>query len=56
MATALSESASGLLATKDDITGIKLGLNEVKAEQKLMMWMLGLILAGIVALITKSFF
>ncbi|MER2540393.1 MAG: hypothetical protein ABTQ26_14235 [Azonexus sp.] len=56
LAAALGESASGSLATKDDITGIKLDLVEVKAEQKLMKWMLGLIFAGVVALVMKSFF
>jgi hypothetical protein len=56
LATALGESASGLLATKDDIVGIKLDLAEVKSEQKLLKWMLGLILAGIVALVMKAFF
>lgn len=56
LATALGESASGSLVTKDDITGIKLDLIEVKSEQKLMKWMLGLILASVLALVMKSFF
>ncbi|MCK9985390.1 MAG: hypothetical protein AzoDbin1_01862 [Azoarcus sp.] len=56
LAIALGESASGLLATKDDVTGIKLDLAEIKSEQKLMKWMLGLLIAGVISLILKAFF
>ena len=56
LAVALGESASGVLATKEDITGIKLDLAEIKSEQKLMKWMLGLLLAGVLSLIMKAFF
>ena len=53
---ALAESASETFASRDDITGIKLDLVEIKSEQKLMKWMLGLILAGVLTLVMKSFF
>jgi hypothetical protein len=56
LADALRESASGVLATKEDITGVKLDLAEIKSEQKLMKWMLGLLLAGVISLILKAFF
>ena len=38
LSTALGESASGLLATKDDITTVKLEIADVKSELKLMKW------------------
>lgn len=44
------------LAMKDDVTSIKLELAEIKSEQKLMKWMLGLLLAGVASLILKAFF
>jgi hypothetical protein len=49
-------AASGLLAMKDDVTSIKLELAEIKSEQKLMKWILGLLLAGVATLILKVFF
>lgn len=56
LSAALGESASGLPATRDDVTGIKLDRAEIKSEQKLMKWMFGLPLAGVVSLILKAFF
>ncbi len=56
LSIALGESASGTLATKDDVTGIKLELAEIKSEQKLTKWMVGLLLAGVVSLVLKAFF
>jgi hypothetical protein len=56
LATTLGESASGLLATKDDITGIKIGMADIKSELKLMKWMLVTIVAGVVSLVVKAFF
>ena len=56
MATALGESASGLLATKDDITSIKIEMADVKSELKLMKWMVVTIVAGVVSLVAKAFF
>lgn len=56
LSTALGESTTGLLATKDDINGIKFDLLEIKSEQKLIKWMLGALIAGVVSLVIKSFF
>ena len=56
MATALGESASGLLATKDDITNIKIEMADIKSELKLMKWMVVTIVAGVVSLVVKAFF
>lgn len=67
LATALGESTSGLLATKDDITGLKLEMSntiagikiemaDVKSELKLMKWMVVTIVAGVISLVAKAFF
>lgn len=56
LATALGESASGLLATKDDITSIKIEMADIKSELKLMKWMVVTIVAGVVSLVAKAFF
>jgi hypothetical protein len=56
LATALGESASGLLATKDDITNIKIELVDIKAELKLMKWMVVTMVAGVISLVAKTFF
>ncbi len=56
LATALSESASGLLATKDDITGIRIEMADVKSELKLMKWMVVAMVAGVILLVAKAFF
>lgn len=56
LATAFGESASGLVATKDDIVGIKLEIADVKSELKLMKWMIVTIVAGVITLVTKAFF
>ena len=56
LATALGESASGFLATKDDITSIKIEMADVKSELKLMKWMVVTIVAGVVSLVAKAFF
>lgn len=56
LATALGESASGLLATKDDITGIKIEMADVKSDLKLMKWMVVTIVAGVISLVAKAFF
>jgi hypothetical protein len=52
----LSETLHLSLATKGDINRLEKELTEIKAEQKLMRWMMGFVLAGIAALILKSFF
>lgn len=56
LATALGESASGLLATKDDITSIKIEMADIKSELKLMKWMVVTIVAGVASLVVKAFF
>ena len=56
LATALGESASGLLATKDDITTIKIEMADIKSELKLMKWMVATIVAGVISLVVKAFF
>lgn len=55
LAIGLGESASGLLATKDDITSVKLGLANVKSELKLMTRMVVTIVAGVVLLVAKAY-
>ena len=52
----LSETLHMSIATKGDINRLEKELTEIKAEQKLMRWMMGFVLAGIAALILKSFF
>lgn len=56
LAEALSESASNILATKHDITDLKQEMAEIKADIRLLKWMLGVVLGGIVALVLRSFF
>ena len=56
LATALGESASGLLATKDDITNIKIEMADIKSELKVMKWMVVTIVAGVLSLVAKAFF
>lgn len=53
---ALGESASGNLATKDDVTTIKIEMADIKSELKLMKWMVVTIVAGIASLVAKAFF
>lgn len=56
LATALGESASGLLATKDDITHVKLEMADIKSEIKLIKWMTVTIVVSVVSLVVKTFF
>lgn len=55
LATALGESTSGLVATKDDIAAVKLEMADIKSDLKLMKWMVVTIVAGVVSLIIKAF-
>ncbi len=48
-------SLAGTFATKLDIAAIREDLTDIKAEQKIMRWMLGFLLAGMVALLIKAF-
>ena len=56
LATALGESAAGLLATKEDISSIKIEMADIKSELKLMKWMVVTIVAGVISLVAKAFF
>ena len=44
------------LATKLDIENIKLEIERVRSEVTITKWMLGVVIAGILSLIIKSFF
>ena len=56
LSTALGESASGSLASKDDITNIKIEMADIKSELKLLRWMVVTIVAGVLSLVVKAFF
>jgi hypothetical protein len=56
LATALGESASGTLATKDDVTNLKIEMGEVKSDLKLVKWMLSALIAIAIANFAKQFF
>lgn len=56
LAEALSESAANMLATKQDINRIEMKLAGHDGEFKLIKWMIGLLLAGVMSLILKAFF
>ena len=53
---ALSQALDTQLATKSDISRIELKLTEHDGEFKLIKWMLGILLGGIIALILRAFF
>ncbi len=52
---AFSDALAGSFATKSHIARIEADLTDIKAEQKIMRWMLGFLLAGMVALLIKAF-
>jgi hypothetical protein len=52
---AFSDALAGSFATKSDIARLETDLTDIKAEQKIMRWMLGFLLAGMVALLIKAF-
>lgn len=52
---AFSDALAGSFATKTDIARLEADLADIKAEQKIMRWMLGFLLAGMVALLIKTF-
>ena len=54
--TALSESTSTTLASKEDINSLKLEMVELRSELKLVRWMSMTIVAGIASLVIKAFF
>ncbi|MFC7436199.1 DUF1640 domain-containing protein [Hydrogenophaga bisanensis] len=56
LAVALAESSSGVYATKDDVTSLKLDMVDVRSEIKLLKWMQATVLAGVLSLVIKTFF
>ena len=59
---ALAESAASLLATKEDIADLKQDfarleqhMTAIEGEIKLLKWMLGFLLAGMVAVLVRLF-
>ena len=53
---ALAQTLDTQMATKADISRIELKLVEHDGELKLIKWMLSLLLAGVLALVLKTFF
>jgi hypothetical protein len=53
---ALAQTLDTQMATKADISRIELKLVEHDGELKLIKWMLGALLAGVLALVLKTFF
>lgn len=45
-----------ILATKKDVSEIRLEIEKLRAEFMVVKWMLGVVLAGIISLILKTFF
>lgn len=52
----LNEALETSVATKNDINDLKHSINDLKADNILMKWMLGFLLAGIFSLVIKAFF
>ena len=52
----LAQALDSQLATKADISRLELKLLEHEGEFKLIKWMLGIILGGVIALVLKAFF
>ena len=52
----LAQALDNHLATKADISRLELKLIEHEGEFKLIKWMLGIILGGVIALVVKGFF
>ena len=53
---ALSQALDTQIATKADISRLELILTEHGGEFKLIKWMLGILLGGIIALVLRAFF
>ncbi|MBT9165123.1 MAG: hypothetical protein DDT23_01138 [candidate division WS2 bacterium] len=49
------ETSKGL-ATKEDIAKINERITAIEGELKLIKWMMGIMLAGVLALVMKTFF
>lgn len=50
------DSKKDELATKGDIYALKIDIEKLRSELLVIKWMLGVVLAGIVSIIIKSFF
>ena len=49
-------SQKDILATKEDTHNLKIDIERLRAELLVIKWMLGVVLAGILSLVAKSFF
>ncbi len=45
-----------IMALKDDINALKVDNIDIRSELKLLKWMIGVVIAGVVSLIMKAFF
>ncbi len=45
-----------ILATKNDVSDVRLEIEKLRAEFLVVKWMLGVVLAGIISLVVKTFF
>jgi len=52
----IEESSQKGLATKEDIHTLELRIARIESDLRLVKWMLGIIIAGILSLILKTFF
>ena len=52
----IKEEVKNQLADKTDILATKVDIEKLRAELLVVKWMLGVVLAGIVSLIVKTFF
>jgi hypothetical protein len=52
----LSQALENQLATKADIAKLEIKLIEHEGEFKLIKWMLGIIMGGVIILVLKAFF
>ncbi len=51
-----AETLETSIATKTDINHLEKEMIEIRAELKIIKWMIGFMLAGVVSLILKAFF
>jgi len=52
----IKQEVESQLAEKSDMLATKLDIEKLRAELLVVKWMLGVVLAGIVSLIVKTFF
>ena len=52
----LKEYMDKVFATKEDIHNLKIDIEKLRSEFLVVKWMLGVILAGIISLVVKTFF